>query len=116
MNGPEVFKAAVRGMADAFHQALKVSDFQLSDVDLMVAHQANARIIEGVRARLDLPPSKVYQNLQHYGNTSGASIPIALYDAVRDNALKEGMRVAVSGFGGGFAWGAAVIRWGKVNV
>jgi 3-oxoacyl-[acyl-carrier-protein] synthase III len=116
MNGPEVFKAAVRGMADSFHRVLKLTDLQLADIDLMVAHQANARIIEGVRSRLELPPSKVYQNLQHYGNTSGASIPIALYDAVHDNALKEGMRVAVAGFGGGFAWGAAVIRWGKVKV
>ncbi len=116
MNGPEVFKGAVRGMADAFRNALKVSDLQLEDVDLMVAHQANARIIEGVRSRLDLPTSKVFQNLQRYGNTSGASIPIALYDAVREDVLKEGMRVAVAGFGGGFAWGAAVIRWGKVSV
>jgi 3-oxoacyl-[acyl-carrier-protein] synthase III len=103
-------------MADSFHRVLKLTDLQLADIDLMVAHQANARIIEGVRSRLELPTSKVYQNLQHYGNTSGASIPIALYDAVHDNALKEGMRVAVAGFGGGFAWGAAVIRWGKVNV
>ncbi len=116
MNGPEVFKGAVRGMADAFRNALKVSDLQLEDVDLMVAHQANARIIEGVRSRLDLPTSKVFQNLQRYGNTSGASIPIALYDAVREDVLKEGMRVAVAGFGGGFAWGAAVIRWGKVSI
>jgi 3-oxoacyl-[acyl-carrier-protein] synthase-3 len=116
MNGPEVFKGAVRGMADAFHQVLKSTNLQLEDVDLMVAHQANARIIEGVRSRLDLPTSKVYQNLQRYGNTSGASIPIALYDAVREDVLKEGMRVAVAGFGGGFAWGAAVIKWGKVTV
>ncbi len=116
MNGPEVFKGAVRGMADAFHQALKMGDLQLGDVDLMVAHQANARIIEGVRSRLDLPTSKVYQNLERYGNTSSASIPIALYDAVRENALKEGMRVGVAGFGGGFAWGAAIIRWGNVPI
>lgn len=116
MNGPEVFKSAVRGMSDAFQQALKMADFQLADVDLMVAHQANARIIEGVRARLELPPAKVFQNLERYGNTSSASIPIALYDAVRENVLKEGMRLGVAGFGGGFAWGASVIRWGKVEL
>lgn len=116
MNGPEVFKSAVRGMADSFQQALKMGDFQLKDVDLMVAHQANARIIEGVRSRLDLPTSKVYQNLERYGNTSSASIPIALHDAVKEDVLKEGMRVGVAGFGGGFAWGAAIIRWGKVSL
>ena len=116
MNGPEVFKGAVRGMSEAFHQALKSGDLQLDNIDLMVAHQANARIIEGVRSRLNLPTSKVYQNLERYGNTSSASIPIALYDAVRENVLKEGMRVGVAGFGGGFAWGAAIIRWGNVTV
>jgi 3-oxoacyl-[acyl-carrier-protein] synthase-3 len=116
MNGAEVFKSAVRGMADSFQQALKMGDFQLDDVDLMVAHQANARIIEGVRSRLDLPPDKVYKNLERYGNTSSASIPIALHDAVKENVLKEGMRVGVAGFGGGFAWGAAIIRWGNVTV
>ena len=103
-------------MADSFQQALKMGDFQLDDVDLMVAHQANARIIEGVRARLNLSPAKVYKNLERYGNTSSASIPIALHDAVHENVLKEGMRVGVAGFGGGFAWGAAIIRWGNVNV
>lgn len=116
MNGPEVFKGAVRGMTEACLQAVHRADLRMDDVDLMVAHQANARIIEGVQHRLGLPDSKVFQNLQRYGNTSGASIPIALYDAVRENALRPGMRVAVAGFGGGFAWGAAVIRWGNVTV
>ncbi len=116
MNGPEVFKSAVRGMSQACVEVLRQSDLRLEDVDLMVAHQANARIIAGVQERLGLPDNKVYQNLQRYGNTSGASIPIALYDAVRENALKPGMRIAVAGFGGGFAWGAAVIRWGRVNL
>ncbi len=116
MNGPEVFRSAVRGMADACLQAAVQADLRLEDVDLMVAHQANARIIEGVQRRLSLPDSKVFQNLQRYGNTSGASIPIALYDAVREKALKPDMRIAVAGFGGGFAWGAAIIRWGNVPV
>ena len=114
MNGSEVFKAAVRGMADACLQAVMQADLRLEDVDLMVAHQANSRIIEGVQRRLSLPDSKVFQNVQRYGNTSGASIPIALYDAVSDKALRPGMRVAVAGFGGGFAWGAAIIRWGSI--
>lgn len=116
MNGPEVFKGAVRGMTEACLKALQQADVRLEDLDLMVAHQANARIIEAVKHRLNLPESKVFQNLQRYGNTSGASIPIALYDAVRENALKPGMRVAVAGFGGGYAWGAAVIKWGNVQL
>ncbi len=116
MNGPEVFKGAVRGMAEACVEAVRQADLRLEQVDLMVAHQANSRIIEGVRNRLALPPEKVFQNLQRYGNTSGASIPIALYDAVREGAIKPGMRVAVAGFGGGFAWGAAIIKWGNVEL
>ncbi|HEX2915930.1 MAG TPA: beta-ketoacyl-ACP synthase III [Chloroflexia bacterium] len=116
MNGSEVFKAAVRGMSEACLQAALQADIKLEDLDLVVAHQANARIIGAVQNRLGLPDSKVYQNLHRYGNTSGASIPIALYDAVREEALKPGMRVAVAGFGGGFAWGAAIIRWGNVSI
>ncbi len=113
MNGPEVFKSAVRGMADACNEAARRIDLTLEDVDLMVAHQANARIVEAVQRRLGIPDEKVYQNLQRYGNTSAASIPIALYDAQQEGRLKPGMRVAVAGFGGGFSWGAAIIRWGK---
>jgi len=112
MNGPEVFKSAVRGMAEATLEALRRSDLNLRDLDLMVAHQANSRIIDGVQRRLNLPDGVVYQNLQRYGNTSAASIPIALYDALQEGRLKAGMRVAVAGFGGGFSWGAAIIRWG----
>lgn len=115
MNGPEVFKGAVRGMSEACLQAMLQADLRLEDVDLMVAHQANARIIEGVQKRLGLPDHKVYQNLQRYGNTSGASIPIALYDATCEKVLRPGMRLAVAGFGGGYAWGAAVIKWGNVT-
>lgn len=114
MNGPEVYKSAVRGMATASLEALRQADVKLEDLDLLIAHQANARIIEGVAKRLNVPEQKVYQNLQRYGNTSAASIPIALYDAVTEQRLRPGMRVAVSGFGGGFSWGAAVIRWGNI--
>ncbi len=115
MNGPEVFKSAVRGMAAASLEAMRQADLNLEDLDLIIAHQANARIIDGVAKRLNVPDHKVYQNLQRYGNTSAASIPIALYDAVAEKRLRPGMRVAVSGFGGGFSWGAVVIRWGKVG-
>lgn len=116
MNGPEVFKSAVRGMSAASEEALRVADLKLSDLDLMIAHQANARIIDAVAKRLSVPNEKVYQNLQRYGNTSAASIPIALYDAVREGRLQPGMRTVVAGFGGGFSWGAVLIRWGDVTV
>jgi 3-oxoacyl-[acyl-carrier-protein] synthase-3 len=112
MNGPEVFKAAVRGMASASEEALQQADLKLEDLDLMIAHQANARIIEGVAKRLNIPDAKVYKNLQRYGNTSAASIPIALFDAVNEGRLRPGMHSVVAGFGGGFSWGAVVIRWG----
>lgn len=112
MNGSEVFKAAVRGMSDACLLAAERADLKLSELDLMVAHQANARIIEAVQRRLGLPDYKVYQNLQRYGNTSAASVPIALYDAQQEGRLRSGMRVAIAGFGGGFSCGAAIIRWG----
>lgn len=111
MNGQEVFKAAVRGMSDACLAAAERADRKLSDIDLVVAHQANARIVDAVQKRLGLPPEKSYQNLHRYGNTSAASIPIALYDAVQDGKLRPGMRVAVAGFGGGFSCGATIIRW-----
>ncbi len=111
MNGPEVFRGAVRGMADACLLAAERADIKVADIDLMVAHQANARIIEGVQRRLGLPDEKVFKNLQRYGNTSAASVPIALYDAQQEGRLKPGTRVAVAGFGGGFSCGAALIRW-----
>lgn len=116
MNGPEVFKSAVRGMSNASEEALRMADLKLNDLDLMIAHQANARIVDAVAKRLSVPDEKVYQNLQRYGNTSAASIPIALYDAVRENRLQPGMKTVVAGFGGGFSWGAVLIRWGNVTV
>jgi len=111
MNGPEVFKSAVRGMSEACLLAAERADVKLAEVDLMVAHQANARIIEAIQKRLGLPDHKVYQNLQRYGNTSAASVPIALYDAQQEGRLRPGMRVIVAGFGGGFSCGAALIHW-----
>ncbi|NWJ44304.1 MAG: ketoacyl-ACP synthase III [Chloroflexi bacterium] len=112
MNGAEVFKAAVRAMADTTLEALKHSDLQLSDLNLMIAHQANSRIIDAVQKRLELPDGISYQNLERYGNTSSASIPLALYDAMQEGRLKQGMYLAVAGFGGGFSWGATIIKWG----
>lgn len=112
MNGPEVFKWAVRYMVDASAEILKRQSLTVADIDLVVAHQANSRIIEAVATRLNVPVEKVFQNVQHYGNTSAASIPIALHEAYHEGKLKTGMRLLLTAFGGGFTWGSAIVRWG----
>lgn len=116
MNGPEIYKNAVRSMAEACQKVMQQAEITLDELDLVVAHQANSRIINAVGEKLNVPPHKIFQNLQYYGNTSSASIPIALYDAVQQNCLRPGMRIAIAGFGGGLAWGAAILRWGNVQV
>jgi 3-oxoacyl-[acyl-carrier-protein] synthase III len=114
MNGSEVFKNAVRVMASVTEQALAKTSLTLDELDLLIAHQANARIIEGVGKRLEIPAEKVFMNVQNYGNTSAASIPIALYDAVLQGRLLPGMLVALTGFGGGFSCGSMVVCWGLI--
>ncbi|MBI3989401.1 MAG: ketoacyl-ACP synthase III [candidate division NC10 bacterium] len=110
-NGNEVFKMAVRAMEEAAITALKVNGYDVSDVDLFIPHQANARIVHAVAQRLSLPIEKVYVNIDRYGNTSSASIPIALDEAVRNGSLKRGDLVLLGAFGGGLTWGSALIRW-----
>lgn len=110
-NGNEVFKTAVRSMEDAAVAALKANGFEVSDIDLFVPHQANARIIYAVAQRLGLPRERVVVNIGHVGNTSAASIPIALDEAVRAGRLKRGDLVLLAAFGGGLTWGSALIRW-----
>ncbi|CAN5615848.1 beta-ketoacyl-ACP synthase III [soil metagenome] len=111
MNGREVFKFAVKAMGDACLRVLEKAGLQPEDVDLFVPHQANVRIIDAAAERLNLPPEKVFVNVEKYGNTSGASIPIALAEAERTGKLKPGMLVLTVGFGGGLVWGANLIRW-----
>ncbi len=110
MQGPELFKAAVTSMGDALIRVLETSGFSGEDVDLFIPHQANMRIIQAVARRASIPMDKVYVNLQEYGNTSAASIPIAMDEAKRGGQLKEGDLVAVVAFGGGLTWGSAVVR------
>ncbi len=111
MDGPEVFKLAVPAMADATREALALAGLGLEDVDLFVPHQANARIIEAVAKRLGLDRSKVFVDIDRFGNTSAASIPIALCDAVAQGRVRQGDTLAFAAFGGGMTWGAAVIEW-----
>src|SRR6266567_4939586 len=111
MAGGEVFKLAVKSMADAAEEAIAEAGLTLDDIDLLIPHQANVRIIDGVAKRLRFPPEKVFVNIQRYGNTSAASIPIAICEAESTGRLRKGDKVLLVAFGGGFTWGASVLEW-----
>ncbi len=111
MSGGDVFKLAVRGMADAVEKALERSGVKMDDVACFVPHQANLRIIEAVGERLSLPKEKVFINLQKYGNTSAASCAIALCEAIEEKKIKKGDKVVIATFGSGLVWGAMVLEW-----
>ncbi len=111
MRGNEVFKMGVRGMAEACVRVIDEAGFTPADIDLLVTHQANLRIIEATAKRLELPPEKVFTNIQKYGNTSSASVPLALDEARRSGRLRDGDLVTMVVFGGGLTWGAALVRW-----
>jgi 3-oxoacyl-[acyl-carrier-protein] synthase-3 len=113
MNGQEVFKFAVRVMNEATGQVLEKAGLSLADLDLLVPHQANIRIIEGAMKRLHIGPEKVIVNLDRYGNTSSASIPLALSEALADGRLKDGDNLVLVSFGAGLVWAAVALRWGK---
>jgi 3-oxoacyl-[acyl-carrier-protein] synthase-3 len=111
MNGREVFKHAVTKFPEVIMEALKANDLALDDVKLVIPHQANLRISEAVTQRLGLPPEKVFNNIQRYGNTTAASIPIALDEALEMGKIEEGDLVVLASFGSGFTWASAAIRW-----
>jgi 3-oxoacyl-[acyl-carrier-protein] synthase-3 len=110
MRGNEVFRHAVRIMSSACEKALELARISKDKVDLLIAHQANLRIINAVASRLEIPPEKVYVNIDRYGNTSAASIPIALNEALKSGVLKTGKLCLMCSFGGGLTWGSAVVR------
>jgi len=111
MMGGETFKVAVRSMADVCKQVLDESGFAPSDVTWLLPHQANDRIITAVGDRLQIPPERCIVNIARYGNTSAASIPIALDEWVRDGKIKKGDLILFTAFGAGLTWGAALVRW-----
>jgi 3-oxoacyl-[acyl-carrier-protein] synthase-3 len=111
MEGPEVFKSAVKAMGEAASAILEKTSMSGNDIDLMIPHQANIRIIEATAKRIKLPMERVYVNIHKYGNTSAASIPIALDEAVREGRIKSGDRIMLVAFGAGFTWGSALIEW-----
>jgi 3-oxoacyl-[acyl-carrier-protein] synthase-3 len=111
MAGQEVFKEAVKAIESSSMEAIRLADLTPNDIDLFIPHQANYRILEAVRKRMGLPEEKVFSNLDRYGNTSSASVPIALDEAVRSGRVKKDDKILISVFGAGFTWGAAVINW-----
>ncbi len=111
MNGKEVFKHAVTNMTGAVNEALSATGLHASDIDWIVPHQANKRIIDATAKKLGIPPEKVVQTVGLHGNTSAASIPLALSCAVADGRIKKGQLVLMEGMGGGFTWGSALARW-----
>ena len=111
MKGNETFKVAVRTLEEVARETLAANHFRVEDLDLYVPHQANVRILRAVAERLGLPSEKVMLNLDRYGNTSAASIPIALDEAVQQGRIKEGSLVMLGAFGAGLTWASALIRW-----
>jgi len=111
MEGREVFKHATTKMPESVRLALKANECTTNDVKLLIPHQANLRISEMVQRQLELRDDQVYNNIQMYGNTTAASIPIALHEAVRDGRLARGDLLILTAFGSGFTWGSAAVRW-----
>ena len=111
MSGRDVFKHAVRAMEDAVHKLLDRNGLTINDIDLMIPHQANVRILNKLMERLRVPKEKVFINVNKYGNTSAASIPIALDEANRQGSLKRGDLLLFCSFGGGFTWGSLLMHW-----
>jgi 3-oxoacyl-[acyl-carrier-protein] synthase-3 len=111
--GQEIFKRAVQGMCAAAESALSKSGRRAADVDLVIPHQANLRIIEAVAKRAGVPMEKVYVNVQRYGNMSSATVPVALCEALEEGRVKPGNLLLLPGFGGGLSFCAHVVRWGQ---
>lgn len=113
MVGREVYRHAVESMVSSVQELLKETSLALEDVDLLVAHQANARILSAVADRLGIAEERTLTNIARFGNTSAASIPLALAEASESGVIKDGDNVVLTAFGGGFTWGAGLVRWGR---
>jgi 3-oxoacyl-[acyl-carrier-protein] synthase-3 len=113
MNGREVFKFAVRQMGESSVNVIEKAGLKKEDVDYLIPHQANIRIMEAARERLELPVEKMSKTVHKYGNTSAASIPISLVEELEAGTIKDGDVLVMVGFGGGLTWGAIAMRWGK---
>ncbi len=115
MEGKEVYRRAVRAIVESAETAIASAGVDVSDIALFVPHQANLRIIEAASSRLGFPPERVFVNIDRYGNTSAASVPIALAEAADEGRLRDGDLVLMTGFGAGMSWASAVLRWGPAR-
>lgn len=113
MNGKEVYRFAVQRVPEVIEKALYRANLSVEEVDWLLLHQANQRILDAVAERLNIPSHKIISNIARYGNTSAASIPLALDEAVRQGKIQPGDIIATSGFGAGLTWGAAIFQWGR---
>ncbi|WP_339632166.1 beta-ketoacyl-ACP synthase III [uncultured Sneathiella sp.] len=111
MEGREVFRHAVNNLASVVHEAMEATGLTTDDIDWLIPHQANKRIIDGTGRKLKLDPEKVVLTVDKHGNTSAASVPLALDEAVRDGRIKRGDLLLLEAMGGGFTWGSALVRW-----
>jgi 3-oxoacyl-[acyl-carrier-protein] synthase-3 len=111
MDGPAVFKKAVVKFPEVIMEALQANNLQTSDLNLLIPHQANLRIAQFVQQKLKLTDEQVYNNIQQYGNTTAASVPIALCEAWEKGKIKEGDLICLAAFGSGFTWASTLLRW-----
>ncbi len=111
MNGQFVFKHAIVRFSEVINEGLKANGLEVGDVDMLIPHQANLRISQFIQKKMRLSDNQVYNNIQKYGNTTAASIPIALTEAWEQGKIKEGDLVVLAAFGSGFTWGSVIIRW-----
>jgi len=111
MDGPFVFKHAIVRFPEVIQEALDSAGCSVEDLDLVIPHQANLRITEAVAKRMGIPAEKMYSNIQRYGNTTAASIPIAMSEAHREGLIEENSLICMAAFGAGFTWASALVRW-----
>jgi len=111
MEGREVFRLAIQHLSSVVDEALTANGLTAADIDWLVPHQANSRIIDGMGRRLGLPKDKVVVTIEHHANTSAASIPLAIQSAVEDGRIQQGHLVLMEALGGGLSWGASLVRW-----
>ena len=111
MNGQFVFKNAIRRFCEVINEGLKTNNLEVSDIDMLVPHQANLRISQYIQKKFQLSDDQVFNNIEHYGNTTAASIPIALSEACAQGKIKSGDNVVLAAFGSGFTWGSVILKW-----
>ena len=111
MNGQFVFKNAIRRFCEVINEGLKTNNLEVSDIDMLVPHQANLRISQYIQKKFQLSDDQVFNNIEHYGNTTAASIPIALSEACTKGKIKSGDNVVLAAFGSGFTWGSVILKW-----